>query len=128
LVWQPNSGADNAPAGQQPQNGQQNQQQPAVGGSSSSSSNSTASSSSNSPTAPISSIVKFPFERKSPRELLVELELFDKVFLHKRDVIRLKVGYLLFLLSKLLTKSIFSLQGRLGLEQVSCFASLFLYL
>lgn len=35
------------------------------------------------------SIVKFPFERKSAKELLVELELFDKVFLQKRDLVRL---------------------------------------
>ena len=45
------------------------------------------------------SIVKFPFERKSPKELLVELELYDKVFIQKKDVVKL--------------------QGKLQLEQVN---------
>ncbi|VDK49775.1 unnamed protein product [Gongylonema pulchrum] len=35
------------------------------------------------------SIVKFPFERRNGKDLLVELELFDKVFLQKKDLIRL---------------------------------------
>lgn len=36
-----------------------------------------------------SSVVKFPFERRNPKELLLELELFDKVFLQKKDVVKL---------------------------------------
>uniref|UniRef100_A0A0R3S2L9 VWFD domain-containing protein n=1 Tax=Elaeophora elaphi TaxID=1147741 RepID=A0A0R3S2L9_9BILA len=36
-----------------------------------------------------SSVVKFPFERRNPKELFLELELFDKVFLQKKDVIKL---------------------------------------
>lgn len=35
------------------------------------------------------SIVKFPFEKKTPRELAVELELYDKVFLQKKDIVKL---------------------------------------
>ncbi|VDM59654.1 unnamed protein product [Angiostrongylus costaricensis] len=35
------------------------------------------------------SIVKFPFERKASKDLLVELEIFDKMFLQRKDVIRL---------------------------------------
>ncbi|KJH53574.1 hypothetical protein DICVIV_00319 [Dictyocaulus viviparus] len=35
------------------------------------------------------SIVKFPFERKASKELLVELEIFDKLFLQRKDMIRL---------------------------------------
>lgn len=41
------------------------------------------------------SIVKFPFEKKCPKELIVELELFDKVFLQKKDIIRLQGKLLL---------------------------------
>lgn len=44
------------------------------------------------------SIVKFPFEKKNAKELVVELELFDKVFLQKKDMVHLS--------------------GRLQLEQV----------
>uniref|UniRef100_A0A914YAQ1 Uncharacterized protein n=1 Tax=Panagrolaimus superbus TaxID=310955 RepID=A0A914YAQ1_9BILA len=40
------------------------------------------------------SIVKFPFEKKNPKELIIELELYDKVFLQKRDVIKLQ-GHLM---------------------------------
>lgn len=36
-----------------------------------------------------SSVVKFPFERRNPKELFLELELFDKVFLQKKDVVKL---------------------------------------
>ncbi|VDL79693.1 unnamed protein product [Nippostrongylus brasiliensis] len=35
------------------------------------------------------SIVKFPFERRASKDLLVELEVFDKMFLQRKDVIRL---------------------------------------
>uniref|UniRef100_A0A0M3HR55 SHR-BD domain-containing protein n=1 Tax=Ascaris lumbricoides TaxID=6252 RepID=A0A0M3HR55_ASCLU len=35
------------------------------------------------------SVVKFPFEKRNPKDLLVELELFDKVFLQKRDLLKL---------------------------------------
>uniref|UniRef100_A0A915NEN7 Uncharacterized protein n=1 Tax=Meloidogyne floridensis TaxID=298350 RepID=A0A915NEN7_9BILA len=45
---------------------------------------------SSSSTQQIPSIVKFPFERKTAKEFVVELELFDKVFLHKRDLVKLK--------------------------------------
>ena len=43
--------------------------------------------------------MKFPFEKKNPKELLVELELYDKVFLQKKDIVKL--------------------QGKLILDQVS---------
>ncbi|CAK5054407.1 unnamed protein product [Meloidogyne enterolobii] len=46
---------------------------------------------SSSSTQQIPSIVKFPFERKTAKEFVVELELFDKVFLHKRDLVKLKL-------------------------------------
>ncbi|VDO15434.1 unnamed protein product, partial [Brugia timori] len=36
-----------------------------------------------------SSVVKFPFERRNPKELFLELELFDKMFLQKKDVVKL---------------------------------------
>uniref|UniRef100_A0A1I7SDS2 AAA domain-containing protein n=1 Tax=Bursaphelenchus xylophilus TaxID=6326 RepID=A0A1I7SDS2_BURXY len=36
-----------------------------------------------------SSIVKFPFEKKNAKDLVVELELYDKVFLQKRDIVTL---------------------------------------
>lgn len=36
-----------------------------------------------------SSIVKFPFEKRSPKDLIVELDLYDKVFLQKKEVVRL---------------------------------------
>lgn len=35
------------------------------------------------------SIVKFPFEKRSPKDLLIELDLFDKVFLQKKDMVKL---------------------------------------
>ncbi|EYC04497.1 hypothetical protein Y032_0087g2046 [Ancylostoma ceylanicum] len=35
------------------------------------------------------SIVKFPFERRAAKDLLVELEVFDKMFLQRKDMIRL---------------------------------------
>lgn len=35
------------------------------------------------------SIVKFAFEKKSPKDLLIELDLFDKVFLQKKELARL---------------------------------------
>lgn len=35
------------------------------------------------------SIVKFPFERRVAKEMAIELEIFDKVFLQRKDVIRL---------------------------------------
>jgi len=51
---------------------------------------------SSSSTQQIPSIVKFPFERKTAKEFVVELELFDKVFLHKRDLVKLKVNFFFF--------------------------------
>ena len=36
-----------------------------------------------------SSIVKFPFEKRHPKDLLVELDLFDKVFLQKKELLKL---------------------------------------
>jgi hypothetical protein len=36
------------------------------------------------------SIVKFPFEVKNPKDLSIELELFDKVFLQKKDMVQLQ--------------------------------------
>uniref|UniRef100_A0A914KN17 Uncharacterized protein n=1 Tax=Meloidogyne incognita TaxID=6306 RepID=A0A914KN17_MELIC len=65
----------------------QQQQQPST---SSSNYLSTIINSSSSSTQQIPSIVKFPFERKTAKEFVVELELFDKVFLHKRDLVKLK--------------------------------------
>lgn len=38
----------------------------------------------------MTSIVKFPFEKKNPKDLSVELELFDKVFLQKKDMVQLQ--------------------------------------
>nr|CDJ80361.1 Protein of unknown function DUF1399 domain containing protein [Haemonchus contortus] len=35
------------------------------------------------------SIVKFPFERRASKDLLIELEVFDKMFLQRKDIIRL---------------------------------------
>uniref|UniRef100_A0A0N4ZFU5 SH3 domain-containing protein n=1 Tax=Parastrongyloides trichosuri TaxID=131310 RepID=A0A0N4ZFU5_PARTI len=42
----------------------------------------------------MSSIVKFPFETASPKDLSIELSLFDKLLLQKKDVIKLggKIG------------------------------------
>jgi hypothetical protein len=35
------------------------------------------------------SVVKFAFEKRQPKDLLIELELYDKVFLQKKDLCRL---------------------------------------
>lgn len=35
------------------------------------------------------SVVHFPFERRHPKDLVVELELYDKLFLQKKDLVRL---------------------------------------
>jgi hypothetical protein len=35
------------------------------------------------------SIVKFQFEKHNPKDLLVELDLFDKMFLQKKDMVKL---------------------------------------
>lgn len=35
------------------------------------------------------SIVKFPFERRAAKDLTVELEIFDKMFLQRKDLIKL---------------------------------------
>ncbi|KAI6202965.1 hypothetical protein M3Y94_00502000 [Aphelenchoides besseyi] len=37
-----------------------------------------------------SSVVKFPFETKNPKELGIGLELFDRVFLQKKDIVQLQ--------------------------------------
>jgi len=77
------------------------QQQPST---SSSNYLSTIINSSSSTQQQIPSIVKFPFERKTAKEFVVELELFDKVFLHKRDLVKLKVNFFFF--------NLFRLRGR----------------
>lgn len=37
----------------------------------------------------MSSVVHFPFERKHPKDLVIELELYDKLFLQKKDLVKI---------------------------------------